>query len=438
MRLRATVAGRCGTRAAAYRQRKADHQCRCPTPHGEPPTSSVKSLTETTARRGGFHRATRRSRYCRIVRDIETVAEAFRAARGFDSSPLYRQLLTVVANDEALLGLAARTRHGQQPTFALFGAVHYLLLRGEPDALAEYYPSVVGDSARPFDRNTGRAFMRFCDVYSAQITSILSTRLVQTNQVQRAVVIRLGLALLRRVTSAPVCVVEVGCSAGLNLRADRYALTVGGAAFGDPTSPVHIHVEVPEAGLLPDLDELPEVADVVGVDLAPPDLTDDDDRAWLRALVWPENSHQAAQLQAAMDVVAADPPRVLRGNAIEIGPKVAATLPPGLPRLVVHTATRIHVPAEDRPAFDAAVASFGVHGPMLHLALEDEQLIAPSGRPGVGLTATDAAGSRTVAVADGHLAWLEPLPEMNDIGPPVTLRSPVTGRGRPPSRRGRG
>ncbi|WP_158566245.1 DUF2332 domain-containing protein [Micromonospora craterilacus] len=363
------------------------------------------------------------------MRDIETVAETFRTARGFDSSPLYRQLLTVVANDEALLGLAARTRHGQQPTFALFGAVHYLLLRGAPDALAEYYPSVVGDSARPFDRNTGRAFMRFCDAYSAQITSILGTRLVQTNHVQRAVVLRLGLALLRQVTSAPVCVVEVGCSAGLNLRADRYAFTVGSAAFGDPTSPVHIQVEVPDAGLLPDLDQLPDVADVVGIDLAPPDIADDDDRAWLRALVWPENSHQAAQLQAAMEVVAADPPRVRGGNAIEVGPKVAATLPPGLPRLVVHTATRIHVPAEDRPAFDAAVASFGVHGPMLHLALEDDQRTAPSGRPGVGLTATDAAGSRTIAVADGHLAWLEPLPEMNDM---------VTGRGRRPGRRGRG
>ncbi len=172
---------------------------------------------------------------------------------------------------------------------------------------------------------------------------------------------------------------------------------------------------MPDTDPLPDLDRLPEIADVVGIDLAPPDLTDADDRAWLRALVWPENSHQAAQLQAAMAVVAADPPRVVAGNATEIGPTVAATLPPGLPRLVVHTATRIHVPAEDRPAFDAAVAAFGVDGPMLHLALEDDHLVAPSGRSGWGLTATDARGSRTVAVADGHLAWLEPLPAMNDL-----------------------
>jgi hypothetical protein len=81
----------------------------------------------------------------------------------------------------------------------------------------------------------------------------------------------------------------------------------------------------------------------------------------------------------------------------------------------VHTATRIHVPVHRRAAFDAAIAGFGAHGPMLHLALEDDQHSAPSGRPGVGLTATDAVGHRTIAVADGHLAWLEPLPAISDL-----------------------
>ena len=81
----------------------------------------------------------------------------------------------------------------------------------------------------------------------------------------------------------------------------------------------------------------------------------------------------------------------------------------------MHTATRIHVPVEDQPAFDAAVAVFGVNGPLLHLALEDDQRVSPSGRRGFGLTATDAAASRTIAVADGHLAWLEPLGAINDV-----------------------
>jgi hypothetical protein len=76
---------------------------------------------------------------------------------------------------------------------------------------------------------------------------------------------------------------------------------------------------------------------------------------------------------------------------------------------------RIHVPLHRRAAFDAAIAGFGAHSPMLHLALEDDQHSAPSGRPGVGLTATDAVGGRTIAVADGHLAWLESLPAISDV-----------------------
>ncbi|WP_341716189.1 DUF2332 domain-containing protein [Micromonospora sp. FIMYZ51] len=350
------------------------------------------------------------------MQDLDGVAEAFRTARGFGSSALYSHLLAVVADDPGLLELAARTRAGQQPTFALFGAVHHLLLGGTTDPLAEYYPSVVGDRARAVDGETGPAFARFCAAYAAEIAALLATRLVQTNQVQRALVTRLGLALLRRAHPGPVCVVEVGCSAGLNLRADRYAFTVGGTTIGAPTAPVRIPVDVPDAHLLPALDGVPRIVDAVGVDLDPPDLTDAADRAWLRALVWPENAHQAALLRAAMAAVAADPPRVLRGNVIDIGADVAASLPPGVPRLVVHTATRIHVPVEQRPAFDAAIAGFAAGGPMLHLALEDDQRTAPSGRPGVGLTATDSTGSRTIAVADGHLAWLEPLPAMSELG----------------------
>ncbi|WP_081476159.1 DUF2332 domain-containing protein [Micromonospora maris] len=358
-------------------------------------------------------------------------AEVFRAARGFDSSPLYRHLLAVVADEPALVELAERTRPGQQPTFALFGAVHQLLLGGVTDPLAAYYPSVVGARARPVDADTGRAFTRFCLAHADRIAAILATRLVQTNHVQRSLVTRLGLALLRSATAAPVCVVEVGCSAGLNLRADRYAFSVGDSTVGDYASGgrwsprggsrVHIRVDVPDGRLLPDLDRLPVVADVVGVDLDPPDLTDPEDRAWLRALVWPENAHQAALLAEAMRVVADDPPRVLRGDVADIGAEVAASLPAGLPRLVVHTATRIHVPVDRRPAFAAAVAAFAADGPMLHLALEDDHRIAPSGRAGIGLTATDAAGSRRIAVADGHLAWLEPLPE---LGTPIVLGAP--------------
>jgi hypothetical protein len=349
------------------------------------------------------------------VREIEEVADAFGSARGFDRSPLYRQLLGVVANDRTLLELAALTRHGQQPTFALFGAVHYLLLHGVHHHLSDYYVSIAGTDARPVDAGTGPAFTQFCEAYREPIASILRTRLVQTNQVQRALVLRLGLALVRRATTAAVCVIEVGCSAGLNLRADRYAYSVGATTFGDLASPVRITVDVPATDLLPDLTDLPAIADAIGIDLEPPDPADDDDRAWLRALVWPENTRQAVQLTAALDLVAADPPRVLRGDVIDIGPAIAAALPRSLPRLVVHTATRIHVPHERRPAFDAAIAAFGAHGPILHLALEDDQRSAPSGRDGVGLIATDAAGTQVIAVADGHLAWLEPLPAMASV-----------------------
>ena len=74
--------------------------------------------------------------------DREHVREAFENPTEFTTSPLYRALSRTVAATDQLLGLAARGRPGQYPTFLFFGAVHLLLLRGADHPLARHYPSV--------------------------------------------------------------------------------------------------------------------------------------------------------------------------------------------------------------------------------------------------------------------------------------------------------
>jgi len=75
------------------------------------------------------------------------VRVAFVDPEEFWSSPLYRRLSAVVAGDRFLVALAAHARAGQGPTFVFFGAVQALLLSGRPHELAEYYPSLRGQSA---------------------------------------------------------------------------------------------------------------------------------------------------------------------------------------------------------------------------------------------------------------------------------------------------
>ena len=205
--------------------------------------------------------------------------------------------------------------------------------------------------------------------------------------------------------------IEVGASAGLILCFDRYGYTVGGRSSGDPASPVELVADHYGTAALPDLDVLPGIAGVLGVDLNPIDVLDPDARHWLEALVWPENHDQRALLAAALDLAAADPPLIHRGDAIDVLPRMAATIPAGEPRVVFHSATRIHVPADRLDAFDAAIASVGEDGPLWWLSVEDAP--DPDSRPdptrhGAALRLRAPGGERrTLAVVEGHLRWLE-------------------------------
>ena len=331
--------------------------------------------------------------------DLAAVEERFADPHELWSSPLYRALSKTVATSPALLRLAARGRPGQVPTFLFFGAVHALLLAGVEHPLARFYPSIVGADARPPDE-AGPALVDFCARHEAALAAIIETRLVQTNVVKRSLALRIGMAAIGRREQRPVHLIEIGASAGALLRFDRYGYRLGGHPFGDPASPVQIAAEWRADRPVPDLDTLPPLASVTGVDLNPLDPRDPDDRRWLEALVWPENRHEADLLHHALAIVAADPPIMRTGDAAEICPKLAAELPPDEPRVVFHAITRLHVPADRLAAFDAAILSLGENAPLYWLSFE--------GRGELDLR--DPAGALThLAQVEGHLEWVAPL-----------------------------
>ncbi len=351
--------------------------------------------------------------------EIERLAGHFaKAPTIFVTSPLYRSLCATVAQDRPVLELLTRRRAGQQPSYLLFGAVHYLLLRGAKHPLASYYPSLAGpaagepaagDPAAGAPVEAGPALRDFCREHRDELAELIRTRLVQTNVVKRAAALRLALWAVGRRCQRPVHLVEVGASAGIHLHVDRYRYVLGGRAFGPPDAAVTIETEWRTPGPPPDLDDVPPIASRTGVDLHPVPVTDPDARLWLRALVWPENHHQAVLLAAALESVAADPPPILAGDAIDVCPRLGRDLPPGEPRVVFHAATRMHVPPPRRTAFDAAIDEMGAGGPLYHVWLEPAA--APHqnlpGDTGGTLAWHGPGDGRAAAIAtvDGHLDW---------------------------------
>ena len=345
--------------------------------------------------------------------DREQLRGAFEDPAPFTTSPLYRCLSPTVAAHDPLLELAACGRPGQYPTFLFFGAVHHLLLGGAEHPLARFYPSIAGARALP-PAHAGAALVAFCREFEAELAETISSRLVQTSQVQRALGLRLGLSMIARDVPGPVHLIEVGASAGLNLRFRSYGYQVGCRQFGDPAAAVQLAADRYGAEPLPDLDLVPPVASVLGVDLNPLDVLDPDARRWLEALVWPENHRQRALLSAALADAAADPPPVRAGDAIDLLPGIGRELPAGEPRVVFHSATRMHVPADRLDAFDAAIAQLGDGGPLWWLSIEESPDPDPRPSParlGAALLLRRPGGAtETLAVVDGHLRWIEMLP----------------------------
>jgi hypothetical protein len=341
--------------------------------------------------------------------DREQVRAAFENPKEFTTSPLYRCLSRTVAATGELVDLACQGRPGQYPTFLFFGAVHLLLLGGADHPLARFYPSIAGELALPPD-GAGPALVSFGREHAAQLADTIRTRLVQTNQVQRAIGLRLGLSVIAGEEPGPVHVIEVGTSAGLNLRFDRYGYRLNGRQFGDAGSPVQLAAECRPTE--PDLDRQPAIASVLGIDLHPVDAADPGERAWLQALVWPENHRQRALLTTALELAAADPPPILAGDVIDVLPGLASTLPAGQPRVVFHAATRMHVPAGRLAAFDAAIERAGDTGPLWRLSIEDARSRPRGARfgPALQLRRPGAAAAETIAIVDGHLAWIEMSP----------------------------
>lgn len=300
--------------------------------------------------------------------------------------PLYDEVARSVASDRELLALQHSARpHAHLPAMLLAG-VHYLLLDGVDHPLADVYAGRSSAPAAPLFRN-------LCLEHSTALVEVLNSRAVQTNEVGRSAV--LGPALTWASAGEPVQLVDVGCSAGLNMLCDRYRLDYGPHGVTGPgDSPVRIECEV-VAGSPPIAPSLPAIAGRVGIDLDPPDLTEPDDARWLLACVWP-GTGRFRRAARAIEMGRADPPPVRQGDAVEKLPAVLAGLGEG--RVVVlNSWSYSYFTVEQRQAYVDLLADAGRSRPLVWLNMEGPGVVElSSGQvPPVGSTESDVLSGVT-------------------------------------------
>lgn len=291
------------------------------------------------------------------------------------TAPLYESLSRRITDDDHLMDMASIGSHRQPYVNRFFGAIHYLLLSGVRHRLRAYYPSLGG--ARSAD-DAFPALVDFCRLFESQLTELIGTRRVQTNEVGRS-----GLllpAFARAAVSfdgAPLHLIEVGCSAGLNLILDRYQYEYliddsvrhhcGGA------SAVRIRTVLRErndACLRTLSDEMPAIANRVGVDTEPIDIFDDDAVRWTEALIWADHVDRIDQLRAAVQIARRDPPPVIRGDGRELLPSLMETVPGDVLPCVFHSHTIYQWKEHDRGRFLEVLDEQGAARDLAHVSLE--------------------------------------------------------------------
>ncbi len=160
------------------------------------------------------------------------------------SSRLYENLSMNIAEDAKLLQIASYAGLGQPIPNLFFGAVQFLLLKGNRHELSEYYGSIV---ANPRDCDTAYPhFKDFCNQYKNEIISILQSKLVQTNEVRRCAYLYPSFCYIYEIAEKPLSLIEIGTSAGLQLLWDQYSYSynTGKEAYGNLRSSVHIKSEI--------------------------------------------------------------------------------------------------------------------------------------------------------------------------------------------------
>lgn len=230
-------------------------------------------------------------------------------------------------------------------------AVHELVLDGSAPELARHYPSVGGT---PGD-GVGAALVGAIEHHRERVAERTAAP-IQTNEVGRSVAL-LGGYFALAADGRPLRVLEVGASAGLNLRFDHFRYEAGTAAFGPAAAEVRF-VE-PWTGCPPRLDGAIEVVERRGCDTRPLDPASAKDRLRLRACVWPDQPDRRRRLDGALAIAARVPAPVDRADATTwIAAQLAAPMQ-GVTTVVVHSIVAQYLTADRRRGLEQAIADAG-------------------------------------------------------------------------------
>jgi len=246
---------------------------------------------------------------------------------------------------------------------------------------------------------TWRAFKAALARNEAELSRLVEHP-VQTNEVGRCAALLPGFLAVAVETGLPLRLLEVGASAGLNLRWDLYRYAAGDFAWGPIGSPLTLDFEL-RGPVRPETAARIEVAARRGCDASPVDPATSKGRETLLAYVWPDQKTRIERLRAALEAAETAPVDVDRESAATWIERQLAVASPGQATVVYHSIVLQYLSEAERAAFNAhmedAAARASAEAPLAWLRMEPADELAT-----VRLTAWPGGEDRLLARTGYH------------------------------------
>ncbi|MEL6717219.1 MAG: DUF2332 domain-containing protein [Bacteroidota bacterium] len=323
-------------------------------------------------------------------------------------SNLYYLLSHQIAEDDELLKFCKQCRERQPIPNLFLGAVHYLLLKKVDEDLAVHYPSISNKVSKkiPYD-----LFKKFCLENEASIRTILSTRIVQTNAVNRTAYLMPIISSLYS-TEDKLTVVDIGASSGLNLNYDRYQYNYGSdLTFGKGS--VMIKSKILQ-GELPDFRSIKKASRKIGIDQNTLDLRKSDNSLWLKGLIWPDLRDRFGLIESAIEEFRlSEEVELMNGNRISQFREIINTIPLEESIFIYHTHVLYQFTIEERVRFREMLDEIGKNRHLNYLAVEGGGIFDyssyPKGQVFMELTkySEGKKSLNNLGKVDAHGRWIE-------------------------------
>lgn len=272
-------------------------------------------------------------------------------------SELYAGLLERAAADVGERGPTWDILRGHEddPRFSvlglrLLGGVNRLVLTEREPDLAAAYGS--GDAATAWD-----CFHEVLRRNAAELRELLDLP-VQTNEVGRCAALLFGFGAVAAETALPLRLLEVGASAGLNLRWDCYRYRAGDFSWGPDDSPVELQFEL-EGESAPSLPTGIAVASRQGCDATPIDPATAEGRLTLLTFIWPDQTERIARMRAALEVAGREPVTLEREPAAAWAQRMLAERAPGQATVIYHSIVSQYLSDGERAALFDGIREAG-------------------------------------------------------------------------------